>query len=170
MYGTIESLPDGRTCLRFRRELLHPQEVVWRAVTEPEGLAAWFPTTIEGDRAPGASLRLEFRDGKGPSLDGQVRSFEPPTLFEFTWGDDVIVLELRPSATGTILTLSHIFAERGKAARDAAGWHAVLDSLESSLSRREPSETHMDTWNRVYPQYVAQFGPEAATEGAARRE
>ena len=36
---------------------------VWRALTEAEHLAAWFPTTVEGDYAvAGAPLRFSFRE------------------------------------------------------------------------------------------------------------
>ena len=37
--GTLEDL-GGRWRLRFTRELAHPQEKVWRAITEPEHLQA----------------------------------------------------------------------------------------------------------------------------------
>lgn len=60
-YGTCERAA-GVSVLRYRRRLPHPREKVWRALTEDEHLAGWFPTTIEGARAPGASLRFCFRD------------------------------------------------------------------------------------------------------------
>src|SRR5215207_9889973 len=34
MYGSLEELDDGRYRLRFTRSLAHPQETVWRAITE----------------------------------------------------------------------------------------------------------------------------------------
>ena len=51
---------DGRFELRFERPLAHPVAHVWSAITEPNGLSAWFPFDIEGERAPGASLRFVF--------------------------------------------------------------------------------------------------------------
>ena len=60
-YGKLEQGHDGRWQLRFERRLTHPQEKVWRAITDPEHLAAWFPSTIEGERAAGARLRFSFR-------------------------------------------------------------------------------------------------------------
>ena len=39
----------------------------------------------------------------------------------------------RPDGDGCVLTLINRFDEIGKAARDAAGWHACLDALEASL-------------------------------------
>jgi uncharacterized protein YndB with AHSA1/START domain len=62
---------DGRWRLRFERRLAHPPEKVWLALSEPEHLAAWFPTDIQGDRVAGAPLRFEYRDYH---LDDQ----EPP--------------------------------------------------------------------------------------------
>ncbi len=38
--------------VRFSRRLPHPPEKVWRALTEAEHLAAWFPTTVEGELRP----------------------------------------------------------------------------------------------------------------------
>ena len=64
MYGTLDTLQDGRSQLRFTRALAHPPEKVWAAITEPEHLAHWFPTTIDGERAAGAPLRFTFPGGQ----------------------------------------------------------------------------------------------------------
>ena len=71
MQGQLERI-DGRWQLRFTRKLAHPPEKVWRALTELEHLAAWFPTDIEGERAPGAELRFVFRNGEGPTIAGKM--------------------------------------------------------------------------------------------------
>ncbi len=133
-YGTVEQLDDGRWQLRFTRTLEHPVEKVWRAVTEPEHLAAWFPTSIEGERSPGASLRFVFPNDFAPPMDGEMLAYEPQSLVEFSWGPDVLRLELRPVAEGTELTLLDTLEERGKAARDGAGWHACLEALGAALA------------------------------------
>lgn len=51
--------------LRFRRRLAHAPEKVWRAITEPEHVAAWFPQRIVGEWRLGATLKF-VGDG-GPS-------------------------------------------------------------------------------------------------------
>jgi uncharacterized protein YndB with AHSA1/START domain len=165
MYGTLEELDDGRFQLRFTRTLAHPQDAVWRAITEPEQLANWFPTTIEGERAAGAPLRFSFPAGEAPAFEGEMLAFEPPSLMELRWGPDVVRLELRPTATGTELTLLDTLDERGKAARDGAGWHACLDSLEAALSGDPDARERMGVWREVTAHYVESFGPEAATIG-----
>src|SRR5438105_10315698 len=55
VYGELERAGD-RWLLRFVRRLPHPPEKVWRALTEPEHVAAWFPADIEGERRSGAPL------------------------------------------------------------------------------------------------------------------
>jgi uncharacterized protein YndB with AHSA1/START domain len=165
----MEQLDAGRVRLRFTRELAHPIERVWRAVTEPEHLARWFPTTIEGERAPGAALRFSFPGGEAPPFDGEMLAYEPPSLMELTWGDDIVRLELRPTASGTELTLLDTLDERGKAARDATGWHTCLDRLEAHLQGDPNAREQISTWNQVHPRYVERFGPEAATIGPPKR-
>jgi uncharacterized protein YndB with AHSA1/START domain len=59
-HGMLERA-GNRWQLRFTRDLHHPPEKVWRSITEPEHLAAWFPSDIEGERAVGAVLRFPFR-------------------------------------------------------------------------------------------------------------
>jgi uncharacterized protein YndB with AHSA1/START domain len=166
MYGTIDQLDDGRWQLRFTRTLAHAPEKVWRALTEPEHLAHWFPTTIEGERAAGARLRFAFPGGQAPPFDGEMLAYEPPRLLELRWGDDILRLELRPTAEGaTVLTLLDTLDDRGKGARDGAGWHVCLDSLAEHLHGEPTARESMGAWKDVHPHYVKSFGPEAATIG-----
>jgi uncharacterized protein YndB with AHSA1/START domain len=135
---------------------------VWRALTEDDSLAAWFPTTIEGERRAGALLHFAHRKAAEPGFDGEVLAFEPESLFELRWGDDVVRLELRPDGEdASVLTLLHAFGERGKGARDGAGWHVCLDRLQAHL---DGSGTPVQ-WRAVQPEYAERFGPEAATIG-----
>jgi uncharacterized protein YndB with AHSA1/START domain len=164
-YGTVEQLEDGLWQLRFTRELAHPVEKVWRAITEPEHLAAWFPTTIDGDRAAGAPLRFTFPQNQAPPMNGEMLAYEPQSLMELRWGPDVVRIELRPVGDGTELTLLDTLEARGKAARDGAGWHVCLNALEASLSSDDDARSQMDSWAEVHPHYVERFGPEAATIG-----
>jgi uncharacterized protein YndB with AHSA1/START domain len=164
-YGTVEQLDDGRWQLRFTRQLAHPQSKVWRAITEPEHLAAWFPTTIDGERAAGAQLRFTFPHARGPAIEGEMLAYKPESLMEFRWGPDTIRIELQPVGEGTELTLLDTLEERGKAARDAAGWHACLAALAAELAGDPAARSEMDIWSDVHPHYVDSFGPEAATIG-----
>jgi uncharacterized protein YndB with AHSA1/START domain len=153
----------ARPQLRFTRRLAHPPEKVWRALTEPEHLRAWFPQRIEGGWEPGATLEF-VSEGQG-SFEGQVVAVDPPRTLEFTWGTDSLRFELEADGDGTVFTLIDTFDDLGKAARDAAGWHECLDDLETELAGRASATTRGEVWARVHPQYVDAFGPEAATIG-----
>ena len=164
MDGRLEEV-GGRWQLTFTRTLSHPREKVWRAITEAEHLEAWFPTTIEGERATGARLRFAFREGEGPTEEGEMLVYDPPSILEFRWGKgETLRFELRADGEGTLLTFVNRFDELGKAARDAAGWHVCLDDLARHLAGEEP-DTGTDEWRRVHAGYVDRFGPDASTIG-----
>jgi uncharacterized protein YndB with AHSA1/START domain len=150
--------------LRFVRQLSHSPERVWRALTEPADLEAWFPTTIEGDRAAGATLTFAFRHGEADAFTGRMIACEPPRLLEFLWGTDRIRIELEANAQGTRLTLSDTVDQNGKAARDAAGWHVCLDGLAGLLDGTGQDHS-APAWPDVHRIYQQRFGPEASTIG-----
>jgi uncharacterized protein YndB with AHSA1/START domain len=156
---------DGRWELRFERPLAHSVARVWSAITEPDGLSAWFPFDIEGERRSGAPLRFVFREEEGSDFTGEMVEFDPPSVMELRYEDDeTLRLELTPTGSGCVLTLINRFDEIGKAARDAAGWHACLDLLEVHLDGTGPIDS-TERWKSVHPAYVERFGPEAATIG-----
>jgi len=164
-YGEVEQLRDGRWRLRFTRTLPHPPERVWLALTDPEHLAHWFPTTVEGERAPGAPLRFCFPEDMAPPMGGEMLLFDPPRALELRWGPDVLRFELQPAGPGTELTLLDSLEAHGKAARDGAGWHVCLDSLAAHLRGEDADRSTSSRWRAVHPHYVESFGPDAATIG-----
>lgn len=78
---------------------------------------------------------------------------------------DIVRLEVRPADGGSELTLLDTLEERGKAARDGAGWHTCLDALATSLDGRPNAREELNRWDEVHRTYVESFGPEAATMG-----
>ena len=164
VHGQLDRI-DDRWQLRFTRTLSHAPEKVWRALTEADHLAAWFPAEMHGERAAGARLTFVFSDGEGPTTEGEMIAFDPPSLLEYRWGGETLRFELEREGDGTVLTFVNSFDELGKAARDAAGWHACLDVLGHHLDGQEPPWRPMDRWEEVHAVYVEEFGPEAATIG-----
>jgi uncharacterized protein YndB with AHSA1/START domain len=164
--GTLTHEGD-RWHLTFTRRLSHPREKVWRAVTEAQHLAVWFPQRIVGERRAGAPLR--FVGSTGDGFDGTMLTFDPPNVMELMWGSDQLRIELTPDDTGTLLTLTDTFTELGKAARDGAGWHECLDRLGHELDGATPPEWG-ERWRQVHPVYRQRLGPDAATIGPPTRE
>jgi uncharacterized protein YndB with AHSA1/START domain len=159
--GTLEKRDDKWT-ITFTRRLPHPPEKVWRAVTEPEHLKAWFPQEIVGERRAGAPLK--FVSSQGDAFEGEMVTFDPPSVMELLWGTDRLRIEVQPDGDGSVLTLVDTFAELGKAARDAAGWHECLGRLVHEFNGEEPAKWGAP-WRDLYALYVDRFGPDASTIG-----
>jgi uncharacterized protein YndB with AHSA1/START domain len=165
MNGTLEPAGD-RWRLRFTRRLTHDPETVWRAITEPDQLNAWFPDHLSGELVVGGELTFSHDSAAIPDFHGEVRAVEAPHLLEFTWGPDLLRFEIEPHDGGCTLTLLDTFDEVGKAARDAAGWHVCLDQLEITLNGGVVSaDSASQQWQSVHPGYVAAFGPEGSSIG-----
>ncbi len=137
MYGTYETI-DGTPAVRFERVYPHPVERVWRSITVPEEMAAWFPSTVEIDLREGGAMRFTFEDRQVEPMDGRVVELDPPRVFAFLWGKDLLRLELAPEADGTRLTLTQQLRSADEAARNAAGWHVCLDRLGGAETDWEP--------------------------------
>jgi uncharacterized protein YndB with AHSA1/START domain len=151
--------------LRYERRLDHPPERVWQALTEEADLAAWFPTTMEGERRNGAALRFSFRRGEGQPFDGEMLAFVPPSLLELRWDEDILRFELESDGAGSVLRLHVTFPEHGKAARDAAGWHVSLERLAALCEGIPPPWEPSARWQVVHRSYVERLGPDASAIG-----
>ena len=87
---------DARPTVRIEREYPHPIDKVWRAVTTPEHLGAWFPSPVEIDLRVGGAMRFGAFAGEA-AASGTVEAFDPPRMLVFTWGTDRLTFELAPA-------------------------------------------------------------------------
>jgi uncharacterized protein YndB with AHSA1/START domain len=170
--GTLISI-DGRPALRFERRYRHPIERVWQAISDPTEMGRWFPSDVEGDRAVGAELRFVDDDQRaaarqageptrddGPLLGGTVVAHDPPKVFSFTWGGELLRFELHADGAETVLVFTQVLSHSSVAARNAAGWHACLGALDTLLGAEPPRG---DDWMAVYDDYIDRVGPALAT-------
>jgi uncharacterized protein YndB with AHSA1/START domain len=173
---------DGRPALRFERRYRHGIDRVWRAITEPDELRAWFPSNVEGDRVVGAELRFVDDDQRaaaqaageptradGPMFTGRVLVVDPPKVFSFTWGGEVLRFELHPDGDGTRLVFTQLVSHQSVAARNGAGWHACLAELDRLLGEPVTEQG----WESVYDDYLQRIGPslgEPTGDGGLRWE
>jgi uncharacterized protein YndB with AHSA1/START domain len=157
MTATLTS-GDGRSMLSFERRLAHPPERVWRAITDPGELAAWFPGAVTYEPRVGAPMAFDFGGAHDlHTLPGEVLKWDPPRVFAFVWIADVLRFELRPDGDGTHLLFTHSFAhEPGKPARDAAGWEACLARFDALLAGTDPAAD--SSWANHADAYVERFG------------
>ncbi|MEV6271011.1 SRPBCC family protein [Kribbella sp. NPDC051936] len=122
---------EGRSVLRMERRLRHSAEKVWRALTEPEQLARWFPASVNLQPRIGSTVEY-LMDGE-PAGGGEVLEFDPPRVFAITWNGEVLRWELLPADSGCLLVMSHTFDDRFGAASFASGWTLCLDGMEMIL-------------------------------------
>lgn len=120
------------------RELPHPPERIWRALTQSHLLGEWLMKT---DFAPLVDHRFSFRAEWG-SVDCQVLAVEPNRTLSYTWGDSrlksVVTWTLTPTATGTRLRMeqSGFRPDQPRYYQGAkAGWPTFLAKLEEVLAR-----------------------------------
>jgi uncharacterized protein YndB with AHSA1/START domain len=163
--GRLEHLGGDQWQLRFVRQIGHSPEHVWRALTEAQHQAAWLPARMEGERRAGAPLRFVFEEAPEHESPGEMLTWDPPRLLEYSWEGELLRFELREAGAGCELTFVTRFSEMGKAARDAAGWHVCLDQLVDELDGRSLSSRSEERWRPLSVRYRALFGPEASTIG-----
>lgn len=166
MEGTYETV-DGSPAVRFDRRLDHPVDDVWQAITDPERLSHWFPTTVKVDLRPGGEMSFSFPDAGMPAMTGEVTELDPPRLFAFRWGEELLRFELEPEDGGSAcrLRLSHLMTNEDEAARNAAGWQVCLGSLDRLLSTgsaQAPGTQATEEWRELYDGYVEGGMPSGA--------
>jgi uncharacterized protein YndB with AHSA1/START domain len=161
--ATVES--DGaRWVLVFSKDLRHPPAVVWRALTDPGELRAWAPFDADRDLGRPGPATLSMAGGPAPEPSpALVRRAEPPTLLEYTWGEDLLRWELTPTPQGTRLTLRHTLADRSWLPKVTAGWHICLDVAERHIDgdpvgRIVAEAARQHGWERLEQAYAARFG------------
>jgi uncharacterized protein YndB with AHSA1/START domain len=168
MIGRLVSRGVGAS-LRFERVLALRVERVWRAITEPDDLAAWFPGVPRFDPLePGATFLVEGDAGGS----GRIVELGAAGLVAFEWGDDELRFELEPDGDGCRLRFSHTFSDPATGARTAAGWEVCLDRLEAQLQGAPiDAREAMKRWPEVHEAYAAAFGldPEVGRRAYAER-
>lgn len=150
------------------KELRHPPEKVWRALTDPTHLSEWAP--FDADRnlgTTGAIVKLTTVGApKEHITETTITRAEAPNLLEYNWGGGNVRWELEAMDQGTRLTLwANI--DRRYIAMGAAGWHLCLDVLDHFLGGDPlgrivgPDALKFGGWQRLNKEYAAQFGMEA---------
>lgn len=141
------------------RELRHPPEKVWQALTNPAHLREWAPFEVDGSLARVAStVKLTWAGTANVSI-ARVTQADPPRILEF----HDIRWELKPLGSGTRLTLWHNIDHRF-IAWGAAGWHICFDVLERFLAGNPigriagADATRFGGWQRLNAEYAKQFG------------
>jgi uncharacterized protein YndB with AHSA1/START domain len=150
---------EGRPAVRFERTYAHPIDRVWQSVSEPDELAAWFPSKVSIEDRVGGTITFSG-DANIEDATGVVLAYDPPRRLAFTWGPDEVHFELTAvDDEHCRLVLINVLADRSAASRNAAGWNVCLAALQAGLD-----ETPVDgtPWRAYYEAYVANGVPSGA--------
>ena len=152
---------DGETwTLILVRELRHPPEKVWQALTDPAHLREWAPFVADESLGTVGTVNLTWV-GTPQALETKVTRADAPSVLEY--GD--IRWELEASGSGTRLTLWHNI-DRRFISWGAAGWHICFDVLDRLLSGTPigpivgGEAMKFGGWQRLNAEYAKQFGIE----------
>ena len=124
--------------LVIERDVPHPPEKIWRALTEGSLIEEWL---MKNDFKPVVGHRFNFRATPVPNWDGvidcEVKSVEPNSRLSYSWGSmgltSLVTFTLTPTANGTHLRMEQSgFPSEESASYKGAnyGWQKFLGNLE----------------------------------------
>lgn len=138
-----EVSPDLRAVV-VEREIAHPPERIWRALTQPHLMAEWL---MKNDFVPALGHRFTLRTDWGGVLDCEVLVIEPNSRLSYRWNfahddpafdlESVVIFTLAPTVRGTHLRVEQLgFRPYQKQAYGGAkaGWQQFLKRLEQVLA------------------------------------
>ncbi|MGE6226834.1 SRPBCC family protein [Paenibacillus chitinolyticus] len=165
MLAILEKAPDGYVA-RFHRAYRHSAEALWAMLTENDKLARWFSELEVGELRKGGFIRFHMPDGSFEKLD--ILELNPPSILEYTWGEDRVRFELYPEPEGCRLVLiEKLQAITAHTPKDLAGWHVCLEVVRLLLDGEEmPSrKKEWESWYEKYIRHVDAFLAEEGSQG-----
>ncbi|MGD0132977.1 MAG: SRPBCC domain-containing protein [Bryobacteraceae bacterium] len=129
----------------IEKELPHPPQKIWRALTEGPLIKEWL---MENDFQPvvghAFTLRMEPVQGWNGIIDCQVLALEPCKTLSYAWGTlglgTVVTFTLTPTDTGTHLRVEQSgFGPDREANYKGAqyGWQKFIGNLERVVAGLE---------------------------------
>lgn len=136
--------PSQTRSVVVERDIAHPPEKLWRALTQPHLIAEWL---MNNDFQPAVGHRFTLRGEWGGVLDCEVLALEPPHRLSYSWNHShedpafdlrsVVTFTLTPTAAGTRLRMEQSgFRPTQKQALGGAlqGWTGFLAKLEQLVT------------------------------------
>ncbi|MDB5364274.1 MAG: hypothetical protein JWM77_201 [Rhodospirillales bacterium] len=138
------SLDTETRSVVMEREMKHPPEKVWRALTQGPLIEAWL---MANDFAPVVGHKFTFRAKPMPQwngiIDGEVLEVEPNQHLAYRWDslgvETVVTWTLTRTANGTLVRMeqSGFRADQDNNFRGAQyGWQQFVAKLEAVLDQQ----------------------------------
>ncbi len=122
------------------REIPHPPEKVWRALTQPHLIQEWL---MKNDFQPVVDRRFKLSADWG-SVDAQVKTVDENSTLSYSWDtkdlESVVTWTLTPTGKGTMLRMEQtgFRPDQQPYYRGAtAGWPRFIDALEGVLAQMD---------------------------------
>ena len=129
---------DDTKTLIVERELPHPAEKIWRALTQAPLIEEWL---MKNDFQPVVGHRFDLRADWGV-VDCEVLAVEPNKTLSYTWEamglKSVVTWTLTPTSTGTHLHMeqSGFRPDQQQAYQGAKyGWQKFLAALDQVVAK-----------------------------------
>ena len=130
--------PAASRSLVIEREMPHPPDKIWRALTQGALIGEWL---MKNDFQPAVGHRFSFRSTPVPGWDGVIESevqvIEPNSRLSYSWATmgtmSVVTWTLTPTKAGTHLRMeqSGFRSEEDAAYKGARyGWTKFIGNLE----------------------------------------
>lgn len=134
--------PPIRT-VTIEREVAHPPEKIWRALTQPHLIEEWLMKSdfkpVEGQKF---TLSNQPRPDVNVTIDCEVLTVEPNRTLSYAWSayglESVVTFTLEPTATGTSIRIEQtgFRPDQDAAYKGAnAAWRQFVLRLDDLLSR-----------------------------------
>jgi uncharacterized protein YndB with AHSA1/START domain len=136
----MNDTPAETRSVIVERDIPHPPEKIWRALTQPHLIEEWL---MKNDFEPVVGRRFDLRADWG-AVDCQVLAVEPNRTLSYTWAayglESVVTWTLTPTSAGTRLRMEQAGFQRDQQqAYEGAGygWQRFFGNLEQVLARTD---------------------------------
>jgi len=130
--------PAATRTVVIEREMAHPPEKLWRALTQSPLMEEWL---MSNDFKPVEGHRFQFRATPVPGWNGviecEVRAVEPHARLSYSWGsmgmESLVTFTLTPTESGTHLRMEHSGFQQDQDANYKGatyGWNKFIGNLE----------------------------------------
>lgn len=137
----MNEIPQIRSAI-VEREIAHPPEKIWRALTQPHLMEEWLMNT---DFAPEIGRKFTFHRQPNPDvdivIDCQVLEIEPHRTLSYSWSafglESVVTFTLEPVSNGTLLRMEQagFRPDQDRAYKGAmASWKQFIAKLDAVVA------------------------------------
>jgi len=138
--------------IRLERLLPGPIERVWSYIADGEKRAKWFAGGPVEPRTGGAmdwsfdhgALSHEketpekHKGSEGYRFQAKVERWEPPHVFAWHWGEELVTFELSERGPNVLMTITHAPVSETHQADVSAAWDTHTGVLDDVLSGARP--------------------------------